>query len=426
MIVQASTVSDRRILGLWGRWHRLLLVASALMAISAAVWLGYEFWRLIWQPSELVGRPVWPGAIDLIQRYGDVQPWFAGLPVPNPAYPPASYVLLWPLLGWLPLQGAIILWAATSVIALGWLIVLAVRESRVSDGPGRLFVSLLPLSMYATGATIGNGQLIVHVLPMLLAGILFLRRGPPTWSRDVGGSALVLASLVKPTVSAPFFWIVTFTLGRWRPFMLVVLGYVVLTLAASQFRPDGLGAQLRDWLAFGSGSALFEGSIDDPSDWATKLSVNPVQYGMTQIGMQAWTPAASVLILMLLGRWVYRHRMLDPWLLLGVSALAARFWTYHRWYDDLLILVPMLTLLRLIHTDADRTGPAGWLLAGAVVTSLAPGGLFLLPPPWLGVYVIAQVGIWLTMLAYLCYLGTQANVLRTKAEREAQVQPRIL
>jgi hypothetical protein len=32
----------------------------------------------------------------------------------------------------------------------------------------------------------------------------------------------------------------------------------------------------------------------------------------------------------------------------------------------------------------------------------------------------------LTMLGYLCYLGTQANVLRTKAEREAQVQPRIL
>jgi hypothetical protein len=35
------------------------------------------------------------------------------------------------------------------------------------------------------------------------------------------------------------------------------------------------------------------------------------------------------------------------WLLLGVTALVARFWTYHRWYDDLLILLPMIALFRI-------------------------------------------------------------------------------
>jgi hypothetical protein len=140
--------------------------------------------------------------------------------------------------------------------------------------------------------------------------------------------------------------------------------------------------------------------------------------------MEAWTFAASLFILILLGLWIYRHRSLDPWLLLGVSALVARLSIYHRWYDDLLILVPMLTLLRLIRTDAGRTAPAGWLFAGAVVTSLAPGGLFVLPPPWLGVYVIAQVGLWLTMLGYLGYLGKHPNVLRVTAEGEHRCSAR--
>ena len=334
----------------WERWQGpVLTVSVAVMAILAALWLGYEFWRLLWQPEELAGRPVHPGATDLIERSNEIRMWFSGRQGRR-VYPPASYLMLWPLLGWLPLQWAITLWAVTSLAALGWLAALVVRESGVESRMARRFAALLPLSMYATGATIGNGQLILLVLPMLMAGILALRRGPASWPRDLGASLLILASLVKPSISAPFFWIVAFTTGRLRPSLLIVLGYVLLAGAASPFNAGGPVWQHYDWLVRGA----------------------------------------------------------DVWLLLGVSAIAARLWMYHRWYDDLLILLPMITLVRIArrHTGPGMA-PAGWLLACAVLTSLAPGGLFLLPPPWTGVYVIVQLTIWLAVLGYLLSWGRQ-------------------
>ena len=46
--------------------------------------------------------------------------------------------------------------------------------------------------------------------------------------------------------------------------------------------------------------------------------------------------AISLILLGGLGAWVYRFRRVDVWLLIGVSAVIARLWTYHRTYDDLL------------------------------------------------------------------------------------------
>jgi hypothetical protein len=74
------------------------------MAVVAAVWLSYQFWRLLWQTA-----PSWrttpTGAIDLKILHRLVQLWFVGQPVypelPGALYPPASYAMLWPFLGWL-------------------------------------------------------------------------------------------------------------------------------------------------------------------------------------------------------------------------------------------------------------------------------------------------------------------------------------
>jgi hypothetical protein len=395
--------------GGWGRWQRSLLTAAVVtMAMLAALWLGYECWRLLWQPAQIAGRPVHPGAIDLRLRFNEVAQWFSGQRVLNPVYPPASYVMLWPLLGWLPVQWAIRLWAVTSLVALGWLGALTVRESGVGDRLARVFVALIPLSMYAVGATIGNGQLNIHVLSLIVAGILLLRRGPATWPRDLGGSLMVLASLVKPTVSAPFFWIVMLGLRRWRPFMLVLAGYLLLALGASAFQPGGPVQQHREWLVFGVGSAFYGSALapEAARNWETQLSTNPAQFVLSLMGLQQVASVLSLIILVALGLWVYRHRHADPWLLLGVSAIASRFWTYHRWYDDLVILLPMVMLVRIARAQVSpaRT-PAGWLLIAAILTCLAPGGLFVLHPPWLGVYVVVQTAVWLTVLGYLLDWG---------------------
>jgi hypothetical protein len=74
------------------------------------------------------------------------------------------------------------------------------------------------------------------------------------------------------------------------------------------------------------------------------------------------------------------------------------------WYDDLLILLPMVTLFRIATqrapgAAADRL--AGPLLAITLLTTLAPGGLYLLPMPWNKLYVALQTITWVAVLIFL-------------------------
>ena len=104
--------------------NHYMLAAVALMSLAAVIWLGYEFWRLLLQASPA-------GALDLMLRFTETRLWFAGQPVyeieKTGVYPPATYLLLWPFLGWLNSMHARWLWALTSVLALAWLIGLFLR-----------------------------------------------------------------------------------------------------------------------------------------------------------------------------------------------------------------------------------------------------------------------------------------------------------
>jgi len=115
---------------LWFRHRRTLLwVAIFLMILASAQRLNNEFRRLLFDQSE-------NGAIDLKFRYDDVHRWVSGLPVYqniHAIYPPASYLMLWPLLGWLSLENARWLWAITSFAAMIWLMALTVKQSGASD-----------------------------------------------------------------------------------------------------------------------------------------------------------------------------------------------------------------------------------------------------------------------------------------------------
>jgi hypothetical protein len=375
---------------LWDNHGAMALrVAVALMALVAIVWLGYQFWRLLWESP-----PIWhsspEGAIDLKMRYREVHDWFSGNLVQSP-YPPATFVILWPLLGWLSLTASRWLWAITTVIALAGLIYLVVRESAADRPIERAFAALIPLSMYATGATIGNGQMIVHILPLLVLGLLLLYGKQPQWHRDLLAAALLLVTLVKPSISVPFFWIVLFVPGRLRVFMLVVSGYIGLTLFSASLRESSLLSLIHEWLENASLVAI-EGGHANLHVWLAAL------------GLEELILPASFVVLVILGFWVYRHRKGNIWVLIGVSAITARFWTKHWWFDDLLILLPMITLFRIAKQrgPTDSTGAmAGLLLLISLVLMLAPGGLFLFPPPWNMLYVYVQTTVWMVGLIFL-------------------------
>jgi hypothetical protein len=370
----------------WARHGAITLrFAVPLMVVVALVWLGYESWRLLWQQG------YW-GAIDLGVYHRFIHGWFAGKPIyaelRNAVHPPATYVILWPFLGWLSVTAARWFWAATTVAMLVWLVRLVVRESKADTPLERVFMMLVPLSMYATGATIGNGQLTIHLLAPLVCGLSLLCSKELRLGKELLGAALFLLALAKPTISAPFFWIVLFNTGRLRAALYVVCGYVGLTLFATSFQESSLPMLFQDWLA---------------NPGIAQRGESNLQAWLGSLGLKEWSLPAALLALAALGLWTYRHRHVDLWLLLGVSAIVARLWTYHRWYDDLLILLPMVALFRIAKAGPSDGGDvlAGVLFAITLLAMLAPGGLYLFPSPWNTIYMTGQVIIWLAVLFFL-------------------------
>jgi hypothetical protein len=360
------------------------------MAILAMIKLGDEFWRLVLDTSYM-------GAVDLRFRYKEVHSWFAGIPVyseiSKAVYPPASYVILWPFLGWLDLTPARWLWAATTIIALVYLVYLVVKESGATTTLEKVFAALIPLSMNATGSGIGNGQPVLYQITALLVGILLLRKRRAGWFSDILGALLMLMALVKPSISAPFFWIVIFVPGRLRPAFLVILGYIALTLFSASFQEAGLLTLIHDWLALSSSVSVRDGYAN-------------LNIWLTTLGLEEWSLLVSLLALLSLGVWTYFYRRVDLWLLLGVSALVARFWTHHRWYDDLLILIPIITLFRITKREPSANGSdaiAGVLLAITVLSMLAPYRVQNLPSPWYLLFTGGHALIWVLTLIFLLY-----------------------
>jgi hypothetical protein len=364
------------------------------MGIAAVVWLGYEFGRL------LFGLGLKEGGVDLSMRQGEVKAWFRGDPVYGAiltaVYPPASYALLWPLVGWLGIGAARWLYALTAAAAVAWLVTLLVRVSGAESRTEKAFIGLIPLSCYATGAAIGNGQIIVYVLPCVMAALLLLFRGPSSLRKDLTASFLLFLALVKPSLAAPFVWVVLFAPGGLRPAFLTACGYLGVTALAVSFQEGGL-------LSLMDG---FRTSTEQMS-----LRSGPMQHSHANLhawlaarGLNRWIQPASLALFGGLGVWVYGHRRCDVWLLAAVAAMTARFWTYHGWYDDLLLVVPLVTLFRTARPSPAGTPgdpAAGILFAVTLLTLMAPGGLYLFPRPWNQAYVALQTVVWIALLLFL-------------------------
>jgi hypothetical protein len=336
--------------------------------------------------------------IDIRRDHQRVRDWFAGRRVPPwSTLPPASYPILWPFLGWLSVDGMLALWVVTSVLALAWLAVIAVRESGACTRTEWVFMAVLPLAMYAARATIVNGQYALHILPPLITAVLLIERRRPGWRRDLGAAALVLIALIKPSVTAPFVLMVALSgdrpAERLRPLALVVAGYAALVILAGVFRDAGLADLWRTWLA---------GSVEQAArQYGGRGAYGSLHHWLGALRLERLNGAASLLALAALGAFVRRYRHADVWILLGVTGVVARVWTYHRIYDDMLILLPMIALFRLWTRGGDRT--AAVVLGVVWVGALAPARLFEPASPWVfGIMLVEQL-TWVLALSYLAW-----------------------
>lgn len=376
---------------MWSRYGTAVMTAAvAAMAVAAAWRLGNEVPRLLFGAD---------GAFDLRLRHHEVNRWFAGQEVYGDIergdYPPASYAILWPLLGWLSLGAARLVWGVTAMAALAGLALAAVRGSGARTRLQVALAALLPFSTYAAAATLGMGQVAAHVLVLLVAGVLVLERPGAGWSGDIAASALLVPALVKPTLSVPFFWIVAFRPGRLRPFALVCLGYAGLTFLAIAFQEGPLLTRLTGWFAEG------------PQPLHGHTNIHRV---MAIVGLDRAMLPVTAVILLATGWWIHRRRHADVWILLGVAALVAQLSVHHRLYDHLLILVPMITLLRLAWAGARHPGgtePAAAVLFALVwITVHVPPAMIDGPSPVGPLVEAGQAAVWLAGLAFLVLRGS--------------------
>jgi hypothetical protein len=336
---------------LWAGYRRhFRFIAIGILAVSCLNRLVHEFGRLIWDQDRT-------GAIDLKIFYEAVQLWFSGAPtygeLPSAVYPPASYLMLWPVLGWLPVPTARFVWAIFSALALVWLAYWVVKERKAEAWHERVLIGFLPV-FYATRTGIGNGQLTVFVIPLLIAGTILLRRGTHRNSL-FWGVAFIVVALIKPNVSAPFFWIVLFaSVGRrFWPALLVLLGYGALTLWAAAFQTEGAITLMQQWFqqaAIGAEFGAQTGGYANQNSLLAWLEANTNLNNyplLNYIGDFELNTPLTLGMLIALGLWIGWHRNVEIWVLLGVCGIIARLWTYHRIYDDMLILLPTIAVFQI-------------------------------------------------------------------------------
>jgi hypothetical protein len=305
----------------------------AYLVIAAAGKLAYALPRLLWDLEPY-------SAHDLKYRFAEVAAWFSGQPVygvvDGAVYPPASHAILWPLLGWLDLEAARALWAATTLLAVALLGVLLFRLADPAPFRHRLLLAGLPAAAYAVQMSILLGQMGVHVVAAAGAGAAFLfARRTARWSTDLAAALLLAVALVKPTLAAPLVVVVLIATRRIRPAVLTLAVYSGLSVIAAAAQPADLPALVRDWLAItGTRVSLLEG-------------VPNLHLLLATVGLESWNVPATLVIMLALATWAYRNRRADPWLLLGVAALVARFGAHGRLYDDALLILAALAAFRV-------------------------------------------------------------------------------
>ncbi len=363
------------------------IIACLLLAGLAGYRLQDGFTRLLWGTG-------WEGAGDLLKRHTEVQLWVAGQPLygqmGSAVYPPTSYAILAAALAWLPFEGARWLWAASLVPLLFWIVWVTVRGSGSNDRLEMVFWALITLAIDATGRTIRQGNLGIHLIPPLIAGLLILHRNRATWGADLAATALLVPTLVKPNFSVPFFWIAFFVTGRARPTLLILTSYAILTLAAASMQHAGMVSLFQGWLAH----------------------QDPIRFDPEQGNIHAWLSGAnlneyvtlgSIVVLAATGVWVYVNRRSDPWLLVGVCALVARLWAHHWSYDDVLLLLPLVALFRVAKTSPSGSAfaiVAQILFAAILATSLAPAR-FSGPASLVLLLNTVKTTTWLAALVFL-------------------------
>jgi hypothetical protein len=138
--------------------------------------------------------------------------------------------------------------------------------------------------------------------------------------------------------------------------------------------------------------------------WVCPWGYGDLHSMLYTLDLAKWSLPASALVFVLLGFWLHRYGRADVWVRLGVTALVARLWIYHRLYDDLLVILPLVAVYRLAcagTTPVPRKTAAGLLVAVSLVVMLIPARLHTAAFPWWMLFNESHLAVWLVLLCFL-------------------------
>jgi len=320
----------------------LLSLCIAILALLAFIKIFDEFFRLVLSDS---GN----AAIDLKVLKRGINLWFSNRPIltelKSAIYPPTTYAMLWPFIGWIDFSTARVVMSISFIPSLLLTAYLFLKNSLAKNTEELFIAALIPLSINAVGVTIGNGQLGLHVLLLFVFAILLLKQKEISFPKEILISIMILFSLIKPSVTAPFLWILLLVYPNRRVIFLTILSYALLTFVAFYFRDTEIHEI----------SSIVSNTIQNIKK-GTVAGSTEGGYGnlhslLAFVGLQRFNLLASAILFFVFGIWVYIYKKADIWLLLAVTAIFSRLWMYHRVYDDILLIVPMITLFRLVKLE---------------------------------------------------------------------------
>jgi hypothetical protein len=267
--------------------------------------------------------------------------------------------------------------AILNVIAMGLIACWAFQDGRIAGQSWACAFTTGALAIFANGVCLRVGQLSILVTLFLVGMLVCERKEKQGWA----GVLLALAA-VKPHISVPF-GLILLMRRRWRG-LAVLFGYFLITtcIVCLRVRTTPWQTLIQTIPEMHSLGGQLHFGVFDP---LRRLGVSkPV---VTALGLGLGSAAGLVLI------WCYRRRAtLD---LMAIAAVIGQLWTYHRRYDQVVIVFLLVALGRLV---AIRRTP--WAVVG-----LAAVGLSLWLPhrdvDWFGWPATLQHAAWIVGLVIL-------------------------
>lgn len=370
-------------------------------------WVGYEAFRFIFEPTSLGGMAIHPGAIDLKSRYHEQNWFYYGGQIYDVRcpYPPFSYAFFRFYFGLFSLNVAKNWWMLTMLGNLLFISFVLVKVSFAKFKEDKRILWVLPSCLYSAGACIGNGQKSLLVMAGLIGVPFLLQEKLSLKMRDFLIVLFLCFASIKPNISLPFFILFFTQRDLLRPLLLFSLFYSVVTILFSRYQGVGAIAVIKKWL----GAAISASSLTDDhyshSNIQTvikSLAENPNVPLVEQADyLSKLNLYSSFTLVSIAAIWFLYNRRGNLWNNLALASLVSMSWTYHGWYDEVLLIFPIVALIRICFQENRDCIFVKPLLILFVISLMAPGGHFVLKGLSKDIYHLFQIKIWILTGIYL-------------------------